>query len=205
MNASRWSQLMKTLEFDENREAFDFLRNSYNERHRKYHNESHIDAVLSSLDNTKHLANDLPAVELALWYHDVVYKIFSSTNELDSAKLGKAFVLKNSTDEQLAENVYALIMATQHNTQIEGNDETLIVDIDLAILGSSADGYAKFEESIRQEYKLIPWMVYKKKRIEILNWFLDREHIYFHEYFRTALEDNARYNLSTAIINLKNA
>ena len=203
MKLNRWSELMSIFGFDENRDCFDFLIKSYNERHRKYHNESHIDAVLSNLDKSNHLAENSSAIELALWYHDAIYKIFSSTNELDSAKLAKSFVLNNSPDEKLAQKIFDLIMATQHNAPVTGNDETLIVDIDLAILGASEPDYANFEESIRKEYKLIPWIVYKKKRVEILNWFLEKETIYSHEYFQTLYEHKARVNLKNAIEKLK--
>ena len=205
MNFNRWVQLMEAVGFPKNQETFDLLVGAYNERHRKYHNEKHIDAVLSNLDKSIHLAADRKAVELGLWFHDAIYKIFSKTNELDSAKLAKKFVSENSGNEQLSEYVYSLILATQHNSTVQSNDEKLIVDIDLAILGSSKSDYDMFEQSIRKEYRLIPWIVYKKKRIEILNWFLDRESIYSHQHFRDSFEVKARVNLKNAIENLKGA
>jgi len=163
MNFNRWVQLMEALAFQHNQDTFERLVSAYGERHRKYHNENHINAVLSNLDKSNHLASDHKAVELALWFHDAIYKIFSKTNEVDSANLAKYFVSQNSDNKLLSENVYSLIIATQHNSEVESNDEKLIVDIDLAILGSSKSDYDMFEKSIRKEYRLIPWPIYKKK------------------------------------------
>jgi len=196
---------MLALGFAPNQQAFESLLASYNEPHRQYHNEQHIDAVLSALDKTRELAINPLAVELALWFHDAVYKIYSKTNEIDSAKWASDFVLNNNEDKNLSETVYSLIIATQHNSSLQHSDEKLIVDIDLAILGASEADYDEFERSIRKEYRLIPWPVYKRKRIGILKSFLDRKNVYSHEFFIDAFETNARINLGNAIENLSNA
>lgn len=83
------------------------------------------------------MAVDTAAVELALWFHDAVYKIFAKTNEIDSANWASDFVLKNIDDERLSHKAYSLIIATQHNATLQDRDQRLIVDIDLAVLGAS--------------------------------------------------------------------
>ena len=196
---------MLSLGFAENRQEFKLLLASYNQHHRKYHNEQHIDAVLTTLDKTKELAVDPAALELALWFHDAIYKIFSKTNEIDSAEWASDFVLKNNKDKHLSQKVYSLIAATQHNCSLQNSDEKLIVDIDLAILGASETDYDAFEQSIRKEYKLIPWAVYRRKRVEILNGFLQRSNVYSHDYFIDCFELNAKNNLKNAIENLQTA
>lgn len=196
---------MLALGFAENRRALDLLTASYNEPHRKYHNEKHIDAVLGNLDKARELAVDPVVIELALWFHDAVYKIFSKTNEIDSAKWARDFVLQNNADKSMSQKVYSMIIATQHNSVLNDCDEKLIVDIDLAILGASETDYDEFEQSIRMEYKLIPWSVYKRKRTEILKGFLGRKNVYSHEYFIDSLESNAKINLGNAIERLRNA
>lgn len=208
MQLERWFGLMTELGFPQNQPVFDQLLEAYSERHRRYHNESHIDTVLSTFDTTREFASEPGHVELALWFHDAVYKIFSSSNEEDSAVWARDFVLSQSDsslcdNQLLARDVYSLIMSTRHNTMPERHDEKLIVDIDLAILGAPKSEYDKFEQSIRKEYKLIPWPVYRKKRIEILQGFLQRSHIYSLGHFRDGLEVTARSNLSDAIDNLQ--
>jgi len=202
MDESKWLNLMERLGFNSNLETFLKLQSHYDEKHRYYHNASHINATLNYLEQAKHLANDYNALETALWFHDAIYKIFSANNELDSANWASEFLRVNDANEYFIENVHGLIMATLHNATPTDNDKSLLVDIDLSILGSSSELYGQFEVWVRKEYKLIPSLIYRKKRKEILEGFLARERIYSHEYFFKNLEKAARINLRNAISNL---
>lgn len=195
MNKSRWLQLMDDLGFSDNLDAYQKLRHHYSESHRHYHNTRHIDAVLTHLEATRHLAEDYNALALALWFHDAIYKIGSTTNEKDSADWATAFLEQNNAPAELVTTVYALIMVTLHDALPKKNDEQLMVDIDLSILGSSAEIYAQFEVNIRKEYKRVPAFIFKRKRKEILQGFLDRQRIYSHDHFYGLLEAQARANL----------
>ncbi len=202
MDKSKWIALMVRIGLDTNINTYNKLESNYNQKHRHYHNVRHIDAVLEYLDQTKNLANDYNALEIALWFHDVIYKVFSSTNELDSANWASEFLEYHGISKDFSSKVHSLIMATLHNAVPLDNDEKLIVDIDLSILGSSAKTYQLFELWIRKEYKLVPGFIYKKKRKEILSHFLDRERIYSHDYFYEKLETTARSNMINAVRNL---
>jgi len=202
MTEIKWLNLMSRMGFDNNIDTYVQLLSSYNEKHHHYHNTQHINAVLKHLEEAKHLSKDYDAVEIALWFHDAKYNILSSSNELDSAHWARNFLEKNGASEQLIHRVYTLIMATLHDVVAEDNDETLIVDIDLSILGSEPSMFDRFESTMRKEYRMVPSLVYKKKRKAILSGFLDRENIYSHSYFHQKLEENARLNLSRAIQNL---
>lgn len=193
---------MERLGFAGNKATFQKLLSHYSQKQRSYHNTHHIQSVLEHLEQAQHLADDADAIELALWFHDAIYKIFSSTNERDSADWAVAFIRDNNGGDGLAKKVHALIMATLHNGKPVGHDEQLMVDIDLSVLGCAPKMYAQFELWIRQEYRLIPRPIYNKKRKAILQGFLDRECIYAHPYFYEKLEGNARVNLSTAIVSL---
>ena len=74
-----------------------------------------------------------------------------------------------------------------------------MVDMDLSILGASVDVYTQFERNVRQEYKRVPYFLYRKKRKEILQSFLAREAIYYTDFFRDKWEKPARRNLRSAI------
>ncbi len=202
MDESRWLNLMGRLGFESNLETYLKLQSRYAEKHRHYHNSSHIDATLKYLDQSKPLASDYDALEVALWFHDAIYKIFSSSNELDSANWASEFLKSNNSNEYFISKVHRLIMATLHNAMPCDNDESLIVDIDLSILGCSVEISEQFETWVRKEYKLIPAFIYRKKRKEILKGFLARERIYSHEYFFDKFEASARINLRNAINNL---
>ncbi|WP_299942706.1 hypothetical protein [uncultured Microbulbifer sp.] len=202
MEESKWLELMERLGFDSNIETYLKLQSHYDKKHRHYHNSSHINATLKNLEQVKHLANDYNALEIALWFHDAIYKVFSSGNELNSANWASQFLKINKAQDNFIENVHRLIMATLHNTVFYDNDERLIVDIDLSILGSHGELYNKFELWVGREYKLIPGFIYKKKRKKILEGFLARKRIYSHEYFFEKFEESARKNIRNTIDSL---
>lgn len=202
MDKEEWLDLMGKLGFESNIETYSKLISHYSQKHRYYHNANHINASLKSLRQVKQLANDYNALEIALWFHDAIYNIFSSSNEINSANWAADFLKLNNANENFIGNVHRLIMATQHNAAVHDNDERLIVDIDLAILGSNSELYEKFEVWVRREYKFIPSFIYKKKRKEILEGFLSRERIFSHEYFFEKFETSARNNLKNAINSL---
>ena len=202
MNKDRWLDLMERLGFDQNLETFERLMAHYGEKHRKYHNEKHIEATLRHLDAAKSLASDFDAIELALWFHDAIYKVFSSDNEQASADWAARFLADNNASEGLSDKVHKLIMATLHDATPTDNDEQLMIDIDLSILGSDESTYAMFEEWVRAEYKLVPKFIYRKKRKEILQGFLSRERVFSHEYFHSKFEFQARNNLERTIKSL---
>jgi len=67
------------------------------------------------------------------------------------------------------------------------------------MLGSDAKTYEQFEKDVRYEYRIVPNLVFRKKRAEILKSFPDREFIYYTERFRESSEQNARVNLEMAV------
>ena len=77
---------------------FEKVKELYNEPHRAYHNMSHVQDVLASLDlvlgthPTPLQPKDAAITTLAAFFHDVIYNPKSSTNEKDSADLFREFV-----------------------------------------------------------------------------------------------------------------
>lgn len=202
MNLLRWTGLMRQLGLTDNQTTFTALISAYTDNHRHYHSDAHINACLQHFDAVQHLAEYPAEIELALWFHDAVYKPMSSTNELDSADWCAKFLAENNVADEIIQRIHKLIMATCHSAELVGNDEKLVVDIDLAILGAPADIYQTFETNVRNEYQWVPSFIFKNKRKEILQTFLDRHRIYHHAYFHDLLEHRARENLAAAIFRL---
>lgn len=202
MDENRWFALMAQLGLRENRDQWRALQSAYAEKHRHYHTAEHISACLQHLNIVGHLAEHLMEVELALWFHDAIYKPRSSTNELDSANWCSEFLQSNNVESSVIERIHQLIMITCHNAVPATNDEQLLVDIDLAILGAPEDVYWQFETNVRKEYQWVPGFIFRAKRKEILQGFLDRYRIYHHNYFYDLLERRARENLAAAISRL---
>ncbi len=199
MSYERWLHLMQAFGFGSNNEIFKALFAAYSEHHRYYHTAQHITAVLQHFDAVIDLFECAREVELALWFHDAVYKPMSATNELDSADWAAEFLLTQGAAPKQVEKVHGLIMATVHSAVCETADESLLIDIDLTILGASEKNYNDFEQAIRREYRLVPYFLYRKKRKEILQGFLTRDRIYQNDYFFDKLESQARLNMDKAV------
>ena len=75
----------------------------------------------------------------------------------------------------------------------------LLADIDLAILGAAPARFAEYESQIRAEYAHVPQALFAGKRRNILQGFLDREHIFQTLPCRDRFEAAARRNLAHAI------
>jgi predicted metal-dependent HD superfamily phosphohydrolase len=193
---------MGAFGFDHNEGAFHSLISAYSERHRCYHTLAHVSDCLRHLDTCSALINEPRELELALWFHDAIYNPLSGNNERKSADWAISFLSTNSANDDLKAKIHGLILATKHDASPHTKDESILVDIDLAILGSDATTYNRFEKAIRQEYKIIPIFLYQKKRAELLKRFLERPLIYQNEPFKSEREQQARANLANAISNL---
>lgn len=197
-----WIALMAKFGLNDNIATYDSLIKSYGEKHRAYHTLDHIKACFRHLSAVESKLDAPHEVELALWFHDVVYKPLSKTNEEDSAELAKTFLLNNGVDKVCAARIFDLIILTKAHLTPNSTDAKFMLDIDLSILGTPAPVYDQFEKDVRYEYKWVPAPLYKKTRKGILRGFLERTPLYFTPYFQETLEATAKKNLAR-IIGLK--
>lgn len=142
-------------------------------------------------------------VELALWFHDVVYRTWSSDNEARSAVLAAEIMGGGGVEPSAIERVIGAIMATRHQGREPNGDAALVVDIDLSILGTPEDVYQAFERNVRREYWWVPRRRYAAGRCAILESFLKRTSIYRYPEFQRRYEVAARVNLAAAIARLR--
>ena len=202
MDYQRWLTLMASLTWATNEKTYRALCRAYNEPHRAYHTQAHIEALLHHLDQVKEYAEDAIALEIAIWFHDAIYNIFSSKNEARSAQWAKNFLEQNQAEQTFIDKVVTLILVTAHSSVPISIDEQLMVDIDLTILGSSPPVFNQYQQQIRREYRLIPRFIYQKKRNALLLNFSQKRNIYQTHYFQQKLESQARDNLLGAVTNL---
>jgi len=194
-----WRKLMEAYGLPKNEDTYQKLIESYSEKHRAYHTLEHIDACFKHLDSI-HTETERPhEIELALWFHDVIYAPFSKTNEEDSADLARSFLLHNEVDPEVIGRVYDLIVLTKEHVAPNSHDGEVMLDVDLSILGAEKTIYEQFEKNVRKEYKRVPSFIFKKKRREILKSFSDRSRLYHTDYFFDRLETQAKINLKWAI------
>jgi len=199
MTKNRWYALMGKLSIREGLSTFNMLVTAYTAKQRHYHTERHIDDCLAKLDATKDLARDPAEIEIALWFHDFIYDPHKSDNEERSAVAACEFLASYAVAPDRLSRVRQHILATRHEAIAIDADSRLLVDIDLSILGADETEYATFETNVREEYYWVPALIFKKKRAEILQSFLDRPRVYSTDYFYDRLESSARQNLRHAI------
>ena len=176
------------------------LFNAYAQGHRVYHNFQHIIACLEHFDQVREQLADPLAVELALWFHDVIYQPTSGHNEENSADYAAVCLQELNVPEVVQNRVRELILLTRHPSVPRNNDEALLLDIDLAILGAPRSLYAAYESWIRKEYRFIPGFLFRPARRKLLKQLL-AEPVYHSAYFANR-EAVARDNLHWALQSL---
>jgi len=171
----------------------------YGERHRAYHDLRHVTGCLHEASAVRALLTAPALVELALWYHDVIYDPLRSDNEERSADFA---VQELRLAPAPSETIRALILATRHDSVPPTPDAALVTDIDLSILGAPPAAFDAYDAAIRKEYGWVPAPLYRRKRRDVLQSFLDRQRIFSTDYFAERLEQSARANLARCIAGL---
>lgn len=163
-----------------------------------YHNHQHIVECLELFYEIKHQLKDLIAVELAIWFHDIIYDPQASDNEEQSAKFMQKHcvgILKRAELEKVAR----WIIATKKHLPTKEHDLKYLLDIDLAILASSTQRFTEYEQQIQQEYAWVPPETYQVKRAEVLTKFYQKQPLFQTQYFQQRFEEAAKKNLATTL------
>jgi predicted metal-dependent HD superfamily phosphohydrolase len=178
---------------------------AYSTPSRHYHTLAHIQQVLATIQSLENQVRDLPTVLFAAWFHDIIYDTQAANNEENSAEYAREFLTLLNIPNQIIINVSRLILSTKYH-QIASNDfdNKVLLDADLAILGSSRENYREYMQAIRQEYAWVPKEEYIVGRKIILEGFLQRSRIYLTEELSTLLEVFARENIQAEIAFLDN-
>ncbi len=180
--------------------AFVQLVEAYSTADRYYHTLQHIYYVLNKIQTLQANAQNLPAVQLAAWFHDVIYDTKALDNEEKSAEY--ACKLMNSWEINISyiTTVNRLILNTKdHKATADDIDSHILLDADLAILAAQPVDYQKYANAIRQEYAWVAEIDYIIGRKQVLEQFLQRQHIYFTPLMFEVAEQSARVNLQAEI------
>ncbi|HKR60470.1 MAG TPA: hypothetical protein VJS64_12110 [Pyrinomonadaceae bacterium] len=197
---SSWKRCWNALEASGNGLALmQDLITAYEEPQRKYHTIQHLTECVALLEQNLDLAAEQGEVEIALWFHDAVYNVRASDNEARSAEWAAAALEKASVAPDRIERVKQHIMATRHSAKPTGQDQMLVVDIDLSILGAPEPRFAEYEAQVRAEYRWVPEFLFRSKRKSILAEFGARDSIYNTPRLREQLEARARENLAYSL------
>lgn len=175
------------------------LLQAYAEPQRHYHTLQHLGEALALLEPALALAQQPGEVELALWFHDAIYDTQAKDNEARSADWAVAALREQGLPADAAQRMHDLVMATCHAALPQGVDAQLLVDADLGILAAGPQRFAEYERQVRAEYQWVPLPLYRARRREVLQGFLDRGAIYGSAHFHERLEARARRNLEQSL------
>ena len=180
-------------------EVYRDLRERYDESHRYYHNFDHVTYCLEQLDAVREELDSPWDFELAIWFHDAIYKPISRNNEEESADLARQQLRRMGVPSAKKAAVHHFVMLTKHPTVPQSLDEEYLIDIDLAILGEPPEVFNTYERNIRKEYKWVPGFVFRRKRAKLIQRILAQKSIYRSERFRDEREAQARENITAAL------
>jgi pantetheine-phosphate adenylyltransferase len=140
----------------------------YDEHHRYYHNFNHLQEVLIELRNKQVVDDD--ELFLAAVFHDAVYDSRKQDNEEQSALLFKEEAKNASYPQDKTEVIAQLILDTKYH-QPTTEKSKLLIDADLNIFNASTARLIEYEKQILKEYQHVDFLVYREKRIEVLQKF----------------------------------
>lgn len=174
----------------------------YSEPGRHYHTPKHIEHCLAQFDVSALEMEDADAVEMAIWFHDLIFEPNADDNEIRSAR--RFIELANdSMNAEFKARVYDLIMATAPPRIPTTIDQKFMLDIDLSSFGLPWDDMLRDSMAVRQESPQLSDAEFFPGQRAFLESLVKREHFYFTEYFRSRIEDTARSNINRYLQSLR--
>jgi predicted metal-dependent HD superfamily phosphohydrolase len=175
------------------------LAERYAEAHRRYHNADHVLAVVRDVDElaADRTARERAVLTLAALAHDVVYDGVPGEDERRSAE----WVRERLRGLPEADEVAELVAATAEHAS-DDPLTCLLLDADLAILGSDPATYQRYRAAVRAEYAHVPDDAWRVGRAAVLRALAGRDPLYVTPHARERWEVRARANLAAELSSL---
>jgi predicted metal-dependent HD superfamily phosphohydrolase len=176
---------------------YDEVVRRYAEPQRRYHTLDHVGDCLQRFDRIRDRLDDPDAVELAIWFHDVIYDLGARNNERRSAE----FYAARAAGAELVRcrRVCSLILITRHCQAARGNDRAYMVDIDLAGFGLPWDEFQRQSDLVRGEFPDLDEAQYRAGQLPFFRRLLARRRFFCTDDFYVALESRARANVARTV------
>ena len=178
--------------------VFEELDAYYREPHRYYHTGGHIADCLSRMDLAAAQLGRSNSVELAVWFHDVIYVSGAADNERKSADWF-AEKAAGQLPPELIRRVEGCIMSTTHGAPPADDESRFVVDVDLSGLGMEPRPFRRDGDNIRKEFPGMSDAEFQRGQNRFLQKLLDRERIYFTPFFYHLCEARARRNIRATL------
>ncbi|MFE4264053.1 hypothetical protein [Streptomyces sp. NPDC056883] len=196
----------------------DRLLTAWAEPQRKYHTTAHLADVLARIDvladarpdetqdRDQDQDQDRPAVELAAWFHDAVYRPDRSENEERSASLAERALPELGIDDARTAEVARLVRLTVTHDPAPGDaNGELLCDADLGVLAGTPQEYAAYAAAVRAEYGFVPDEAFRAGRAAVLRQLLELPRLFRTAYGAAHWEAPARANLAAELAELGEA
>ncbi len=195
---SSWQTLLQSfsVEYELRNNVFIDLLTIYSSANRFYHTLDHVYQVLKIINSLQDLSLNFSALQFAAWFHDAIYDTHYKDNEEKSAEYAEVALNFLEIPKATVNKVKFLILATKNHQALPTDvDSQILLDADLAILGSSELEYREYAQAIRKEYYWVSETDYCIGRRRVLQNFLQRDKIYSTHQLFTLLEERAKQNL----------
>ena len=175
---------------------------AWSEPHRTYHSVDHLREILARIDDLADVAEDVDAVRLAAWYHDVVYAGLPDDEER-SARRAEEDLSRLGLPAALVDEVARLVrMTVTHDPAPGDRNGEVLSDADLAALAAPRERYRANSAAIRAEYHHISDEAFRKGRIQVLGVLLGGSGVFRTEPGRRHWEAAARENMRAEMAEL---
>ena len=184
--------------------VFTELDEHYRQPHRYYHSGNHIDHCLSKMDmamaepGASGNPNLLDGIELAIWFHDVIYEPGAADNEQRSAD----WFAQRATGvlpPNIISRIEGYIMSTTHHEPPIDEGSKFVVDVDLSGFGLPPALFRRDGDNIRKEFDYMSETEFICGQTKFLKKLLGRSSIYSTSYFYDRYETRARQNINETI------
>ena len=183
----------------------DELLAAYAGAERSYHSLGHLVAVLTALDELADLAADPAVVELAAWFHDVVYdpRAAPGANEAASAvRAAEALRDLGVPAAVVGETARLIRLTATHTSPAPDTNGAVLLDADLAVLGADVERYRRYVAGVRAEYAFVDDNGWRAGRSALLRGLLARPRLFVTDRARDRWEAAARSNLAAELASL---
>lgn len=201
MDKERFSRLWSRCASADHGKAgavFDELAAHYREPHRFYHTGVHINDCLVRMDLAEAELGRSDSVELAVWFHDVIYICGDADNEQRSAEWF-AEKAAGAFPPEVVREVEGYIMSTTHREMPGDQGAKFVVDVDLSGLGMEARMFWRDGNNIRKEAAGLSDAEFARGQGGFLRMLLKRERIFLTPFFHDLYEARARRNIRVAL------
>lgn len=176
---------------------------AYREPQRAFHGVSHLIECLRLWREWSSQAHKPDEIAIALWFHDAIYDTARHDSEARSARWALDALTAGGVPFDTVRRIRDLVIATRANESPSNNDARLMIDIDQAILGASAERYDRYEADLQTEHSHMPEFIYRRKRIETLKTMSTPQRLFQTDLARDTLEANARENIARTVARLQ--